>query len=274
MKADGHIHTPYCPHGSTDSFEMYAFEAIAQGFTEITFTEHAPLPPSFSDPTPDKDSGMKREDVEHYIRDILSIKEKFKEKLTIHLGFEVDYIEGFEEETTQFLNEYGKYIDDSILSVHFLKKDDNYYCLDFSEAEFGRMVSIFGSVEQIYDTYYNTVYSSIKAELGAYKPRRIGHITLARKFQKLFPCNNRYETQIDNILEAMKEAKLQLDYNGAGAIKEFCQEPYPPDWVIKKAIEKEIPLIYGSDAHAAKGIGQGFQSLYSSKYLARPSSFM
>ena len=30
MKKDGHIHTPFCPHGSTDSFEQYIEKAIEQ----------------------------------------------------------------------------------------------------------------------------------------------------------------------------------------------------------------------------------------------------
>ena len=48
MKRDGHIHTPFCPHGTTDSFETYIEKAIANNFTEITFTEHAPLPQTLS----------------------------------------------------------------------------------------------------------------------------------------------------------------------------------------------------------------------------------
>ena len=30
MKMDGHIHTPFCPHGSTDSFEGVSCPAIAE----------------------------------------------------------------------------------------------------------------------------------------------------------------------------------------------------------------------------------------------------
>ena len=44
MKRDGHIHTPFCPHGTKDSFEEYIEKALSLGFKEISFTEHAPLP--------------------------------------------------------------------------------------------------------------------------------------------------------------------------------------------------------------------------------------
>ena len=28
VKRDGHIHSPYCPHGTKDSFEMYVEKAL------------------------------------------------------------------------------------------------------------------------------------------------------------------------------------------------------------------------------------------------------
>lgn len=52
MKKDGHIHTPYCPHGTLDPIHLYIEKAIQNGFREISFTEHAPLPSNFIDPTP------------------------------------------------------------------------------------------------------------------------------------------------------------------------------------------------------------------------------
>lgn len=45
---------------------------------------------------------------------------------------EVDFIEGFEYEIIDFLNEYGFYFDDSIFFVYFLKYEEGYDCLDFS----------------------------------------------------------------------------------------------------------------------------------------------
>ena len=41
---DGHIHSPYCPHGTKDSFEKYIEKALEEGLEEISFTEHLPLP--------------------------------------------------------------------------------------------------------------------------------------------------------------------------------------------------------------------------------------
>jgi len=46
---DGHIHSPYCPHGTKDSFELYVERALKLGLKEMTFTEHMPLQGNFMD---------------------------------------------------------------------------------------------------------------------------------------------------------------------------------------------------------------------------------
>lgn len=257
MVKDGHIHTHFCPHGTKDSLEGYVDRALYLGFKEISFTEHAPLPKGFIDPTPDQDSSMKLNELELYFEEIARAKAIYGSRIKINSGLEVDYIEGFEEETKGFLNEYGKYLDDSILSVHFLKHGNTYNCLDYSPEVFGNMAERFGSVNALYEAYFNTLLKSITSELGPFKPKRIGHMTLVKKFQKKFPAQRDYTEQILEVLQAIKIKGYELDYNGAGLSKPLCREPYPPDWIVEEAIKKGIPLVYGSDSHQIKDLGQG-----------------
>ncbi|MBM7701197.1 histidinol-phosphatase HisJ [Metabacillus iocasae] len=262
MKADKHLHTPFCPHGSADTFEQYINQALSLGFNEISFTEHAPLPEGFIDPTPLKDSAMSRSHMEQYISQLEHLKKSYANDIKIHIGLEVDYIINFEKQTTILLEEYGPYLDDSILSVHFLTQGDQYYCLDYSDDEFARIIHLFSGVEHVYEAYYQTVLKSIQAELGKHKPNRIGHVTLVHKFQKRFPCKKNFKGTITTILDEIKRRQLQLDYNAAGLYKPFCQEAYPPSWIVKEAQKKKIPLVYGSDAHCSKDLGQGYTSLF------------
>ncbi|WP_409251648.1 histidinol-phosphatase HisJ [Bacillus sp. SCS-153A] len=257
MKIDGHIHTPYCPHGTKDTFHDYINRALELGYDEITFTEHAPLPEGFKDPVPDNDSGMKREYLESYLKDLTDLKKEYRGKITIKTGLEIDYIEGYEEETTQFLDTIGPHLDDSLLSVHFLLKEGTYDCLDYSKENFGRMIEFYGSVDRIHQAYYSTVLKSIKADLGNYKPKRIGHITLADKFKKNFPPSSSFSQEINSILDEIANRKMELDYNGAGFFKKGCGVSYPPPEIVKQALEMGIPLVYGSDAHQAKDLNQG-----------------
>lgn len=257
-KQDGHVHTPFCPHGTNDKLEAYIEQAISKDFTSLTFTEHAPLPLGFRDPTPSEDSAMKIEDMEAYIDELQTLKEKYRHRITINIGLEVDYIKEYETETTKFLNQYGKFIDDSILSVHFLKLDETYFCMDFDEKTFGLMIDIAGSLENLHHVYYQEVLHSIQSNLGIYKPKRIGHITLVNKFQKMYPPRFSTEKAVLNVLQAIKEQELEIDYNVAGLRKEFCGETYPDEWIAKMALKQKIPLIYGSDAHSARDVGKNY----------------
>lgn len=258
---DGHVHSKYCPHGSKDVFQAYIEQAIQLGITEISFTEHAPLPVGFTDPTPLQDSAMKIEDLPQYLEEIEGLRERYKGKIKIHAGLEVDFIEGFEAETTQFLNKYGPYLSDSILSVHFLKDGKEYDCLDYSPEVFGDMITRYGGVDKVYEAYYRTLLLSIRADLGTYKPKRIGHMTLVNKFQKKYPCPDSFNKEILEILKEVKERNYELDYNGAGTAKPLCREPYPPTHVASQAMQLQIPMVYGSDAHQAKELLQGYEQL-------------
>lgn len=265
MQKDGHVHTPFCPHGTKDKFEEYVDKAILFGFEEISFTEHAPLPEGFIDSTPAQDSGMKREELDDYFGVIQKLKAKYKDKIIINCGLEVDYIEGFERETAAFLNQIGDKLDDAILSVHFLKHRDSYDCLDYSPEFFGNMIETYGSIQGIYQNYFRTLLKSVRADLGVFKPRRIGHITLVRKFHRKFSTNYDYTTEITEILKEIKNQGYELDYNGAGINKPLCRETYPPPWIAKEATLLGIPLVYGSDAHQVKELKQGYNDLIIAK---------
>ncbi|WP_243386038.1 histidinol-phosphatase HisJ [Bacillus kexueae] len=254
-KRDGHIHSPFCPHGSNDSLVDYIEQAISKGFTSITFTEHAPLPHNFIDPTPLKDSAMPISMLETYFKELSELKKMYAHKIKIQIGLEVDYIEGYENETKKFLDTYGPNLDDSILSVHFLKSEDKYFCLDFSPKMFEDLIVHVGSLDAVYHLYYETILKAITTNLGKYKPKRLGHLTLINKFQRLFPQPASYEVPYNTIFQAIKRNHIELDVNVAGLRKENCKETYPPISIIEMAKKENIPLVYGSDAHTGKDVG-------------------
>lgn len=259
---DRHIHTKFCPHGSGDTLTQYVEVALEKKLTHITFTEHAPLPVNFIDPVPTKDSAMTWQNVEKYINEVIRIKKQFKNQISISCGFEVDYIEGFEKEIQSFLDTYGLYIEDSILSVHFLRlKTTDYMAIDYSSEYFKKLVSEFGSLENVYDNYIQTLQKSVDCELGIYKPKRIGHITLASKFQIDFPLTFSYGDKYKKLLATMKEKGYSLDFNSSGLRKELCLETYPSSHVLQQAIDYGIPLQFGSDAHVARDVGAYFDIL-------------
>lgn len=255
---DGHMHSHYCPHGTKDSFQMYIERALDVGLDEITFTEHMPLPGIFMDEKLLKECSPNEEEILLYLKEATKIKEEYKDKIKINVGLEVDYVEGYEEKIKKMLDNYGEYLDEGILSVHFLRLDDVYHCLDMSVDEFGIIAKILGGVEKVYDKYFETLIKSINADLGSYKPKRIGHPTLVRIFNEKYPMDYKNEALIDKVIKNIKENGYEIDFNTAGLRKQYCKETYPSGVFLDKAIKNNIKMVKGSDAHSAKDVGKVF----------------
>lgn len=255
-KRDGHVHSHYCPHGSKDAFEMYLDNAIKKGIEEITFTEHMPMPEGVIEEFA-KSCSPNIENIEKYFEEIKHLKEEYKDKIKVNCGLEVDFIEGYEEFTRNLLNEYGQKLDDSILSVHFCKYKNKYYPIDCIEY-FEELLQEVNSIEAIYDMYYDTLLKAIKSDLGKYKPRRIGHPTLIRIFNKKYPLEYKNTEKFNELIMEIKNRGYELDCNTAGLRKQLCGEVYPSGEFYDLAIENNINLVYGSDSHVAKDVGYEF----------------
>lgn len=253
---DGHVHSPYCLHGSKDSFQTYIEKAIASGIEEISFTEHFPLPNGFEDPVKEKDSSMDLESLEKYINELKIIKTFYAGVIKINIGVEIDYIEGYEEEIKDLLNKYGKFFEDSILSVHMVKYEDEYYCIDYSRENFAELVELLGSVEKVYDLYYKTLKKAINSDLGVYKPKRIGHINLVRKYNKIFPYDYSKNEILEEIVKLIKDKNYEVDYNISGLYKEDCGEEYISGYLYNLIKKYHVPMVFGSDSHSCETLGE------------------
>ncbi len=260
-RRDGHTHTEICPHGSREPTERFIQRAIELGFETYSLTEHPPLPEGFEDPAPDKSCSMKPEELEPYLEMARRLKLKYADQIDIRVGLEVDYIPGFELDTSHLLSQVGPDLDDALLSVHFLKSEGGWRCVDYSAEDFANgLVSVYGSVEAVHKAYWSMVKQAVLKDLGPYKPTRISHLSLCHKFQLKHPLKNpqQFRVEILEILDLIRSKSLELDLNAAGLFKPDCQEIYPAPWIIEEALKRGIPLIYGSDTHSVKGVGQGF----------------
>lgn len=109
LKRNYHTHTSRCGHAvGTD--EEYVLEAIAAGVKVLGFSDHA----AYREPFPTE--RMDIEQVEDYCRSVLSLKEKYRDRIEILLGMEVECYQS-EWET---LAAYRKKMDYCILGQHQL----------------------------------------------------------------------------------------------------------------------------------------------------------
>ncbi len=268
MKRDGHTHTEYCPHGTVEDVELLIQKALQLGFKEYSITEHAPLPKEIlqeagGDLAVFTTGGMALNDVNHYFKRMDHLRAKYRAEIRLHIGFEVDFFEHYIAWTTDFLNEYGSRTDDSILSVHFLPGTDGLRGIDYSPRDYQEgIVAHAGSFQNAQVRYYQMILQSLTTDLGPYKPKRLGHLSLCQKFQHFFSEDNHFSEEaralVTEILVKMKENTYELDLNTAGLYKEFCQEYYPPKWLLAQAKNLKIPLVYGSDSHDLQDVGRSY----------------
>lgn len=272
MKKDGHTHTEYCPHGKVKDMEELIQRAIQLGFTDYSITEHAPLPPQILQQHAAGDrevwdtASMALHDVEHYLQKCAALRKKYASDIQIHIGFELDFFEEEQAWTTDFLNEYGPQLDDGVLSVHFLAGRGGLWGIDYSFEEYKTgIVDYHGSFQKAQEEYYRMLLQSVRADLGSYKPKRLGHITLCQKFEKDFAeeisLSNQSLLQVQELYLLAKQQQYELDLNTAGFDKAAYQKSYPPIGMIKQAIALGIPLVFGSDTHALEEVGRHYEQV-------------
>lgn len=268
MKWDGHTHTQYCLHGSKEPTELFIERAIELGFDTYTVSEHPPLPASFLSrcpypPSSFQDVAMNEDLLESYFRDMVHLKRKYRDRIRVLVGLEVDHLPGDEQWTRSLLTEYGSHLDDALLSVHHLEGAGGVRGVDMwaQDVEVG-LVRHYGGYAEFQRAYYAEVKRALLCGLGPHKPRRIGHLTLCNKFQHCFAESGRPSASlwrlIGEVLDMVKDMGYALDANMAGLFKEHCREPYPSPEVFAAARRMGIPFVYGSDAHAVADVGRGY----------------
>ncbi|WP_214826441.1 histidinol-phosphatase HisJ [Exiguobacterium algae] len=262
---DGHVHTPFCPHGTNDPLESYIHQAIAKGLKTITFTEHAPLPESFVDPTPDQDSAMSIDMLPEYFDTLRHLKETYQNEIEIRSGLEIDYLPGLENETISLLEPFAPMIDEAILSQHFLYIDQTYMPVDFSAELFERLVEKLGSFEEVLRMYYSSLESGLDFPWERLHIKRIGHLDLPIKYQRNYEWSRSDVTETQSkLLQAISNRGFGLDFNTAGLRKPDCGAAYIEEFV-KEALSFHIPLTLGSDAHLAQDVGADFDTIQQKK---------
>jgi len=228
MIVDLHNHTPLCNHAQ-GSIDEYINAAIKKGSKIFGFSDHAPM--NF-----DPKYRMSFSDMKKYEEDILNAKQKYADKITILLGYEVDYLKGHMD--ARVLNAEVDYL---IGSVHFIDE------WGFDNPEFiGRYEN--EDINEIWQKYFNAIEEMAKSKLFDI----VGHLDLIKVF-KFMPTKDIKEMAKD-ALRAIKNADMVLEINAAGYRKPVG-EAYPSKELLQEAYRLGIPVTFSSDAHKPEQVG-------------------
>lgn len=247
-----HTHNHYC-----DGFmqpEDYVKQAIGLGFDVLGFTSHAPLP-FYNTYT------LKEERLQEYCDEIRDLKERYKDKIQIYLGLEIDYIPGVMGTDSPKYKELG--LDYAIGSVHIIKnpRTDEHIGVDESKERFEELLNdVFeGDIKKLVDHYYSLVRSMLKE----HKPDIIGHFDLLKKFNKDGTYFNEdeewYREEILKTLKAVADSGAVLEINTGAISRGYLDTFYPSLWILKECRELNIPIVLNSDAHRPGDLNTYFE---------------
>ncbi|MEA3455200.1 MAG: histidinol-phosphatase [Campylobacterota bacterium] len=231
MRIDLHNHTTRCNHAEGTVGE-YIQRAIELEIDIYGFTEHAPM--DF-----DQYYRLSFDEMDAYTSEILTAREKYRDQIKILLGYEVDYLPGYMD--ARVLNAEVDYL---IGSVHFLDK------WGFDNPEFiGRYKD--RDIDEIWQAYFDA--AEAMAKTGHFDIA--GHFDLMKVF-KYMPTKD-MRLLAGKALIAIKKSNMVLEINTAG-LRKPVKEIYPSALLLEEAYSLDIPITFGSDAHAVDQVGFGY----------------
>jgi len=228
MLIDLHNHTPLCNHAE-GSIEEFVQAALLQKIDVFGFSDHAPM--GF-----DEDYRMSFSQMADYERDVLHVKEKYQDQIKILLAYEVDFLQGYIDERVLQRN-----VDYFIGSVHYLGS------WGFDNPEFiGEYRT--QNIDEVWERYFAAITDMAKSGLFDI----VGHLDLIKVFNYLPKKDVRMIAK--EAIKAIKKANMAIELNAAG-FRKPVGEQYPSHPLLELIAEHDIPITFGSDAHAIDHIG-------------------
>jgi histidinol-phosphatase (PHP family) len=246
--ADYHMHTPLCQHAAGEPVE-YAARAVELGLGEIGFSDHSPM---------DRDDfdnwRMRFSQLDDYVGKVRLAQAKFP-NLKIKLALEVDYLPGCEPWIRQLAARHPW--DYFIGSVHYVSES---WDLDNPQklSEWRKR-----DPYEVWTAYFERLTLAAESQLFDI----IGHADLCKKFcfVPTQDCSDLYE----KFLRAAAANDVAIEINTSGLRKD-CKEMYPSPRIAQLAFDLNVPLTFGSDAHAPEEVGMNFKEAIE---LARKSGY-
>lgn len=223
MKFNLHTHTTRCGHAKGKD-EEYVLKAIEAGYDMIGFSDHAPyiFPDGYK-------SGMRMqvEETADYVQSIRSLQEKYKDKIDIKLGFELEWYPNLIEKNLEFLKSFD--YDYLILGQHHTDNENDDYCI-YVGAETKSV--------PVLDKYISQLLLGAKSGEFTY----VCHPDVVN----FIGDKEIYKKKMTYMCKELKKLNIPLEINFYGY---YTNRHYPNEtfWSIVKEVGN--PVVIGLDAH-------------------------
>jgi histidinol-phosphatase (PHP family) len=236
-----HTHCSRCD--GKDSAEDVIIQALAKGIDSIGFSSHSPM---FYAP----EHGMAEENVAKYVAEIRALQEKYKDRIAIFCGLELDLFSGTDLSPFDYV----------IGSVHYLKRNGEYIGFDRNLQTVQALIDThFGGNGMLYaKTYYETL-----AELPACgRIDIVGHFDLITKHAdtvKLFDEDSKlYRSYALEAVDALIGKIPFFEINTGAIARGYRKTPYPSAFLLKEIKRRGGSIVISSDCHDKNYLLQSF----------------
>lgn len=237
---DLHTHHDRCGH-AIGKLETYIHSAIDKGLHYIGISDHSPLFFHKED-HPRPYYAMAKSEFASYVKEVLHVKEKYKNKIHILLGVESDF---YPQHISLYKQEYKKYPFDYIIgSVHYVNKKSI-----FDKSRWVSLTTDQKKKEK--EDYYKLIQDSAKS--GVFQI--LGHIDAMKGYYPEFSTIN--TPIIDETLKIISRANIAIEVNTSGKTKDVGGW-YPSNEILERALHYGVDITYGSDAHHPNRIGDDY----------------
>lgn len=243
MKFDLHTHHDRCGHAE-GTIRDYIEAAISEGLQVIGISDHSPY---FADKLDQPHPGiaMAKSEFPNYVREVLELKEKYKDRIEVLLGVESDF---FPEHAALYRQAYENYPFDYVIgSVHQVGGVSIFNRKRWKNLNREQQIAV-------KDTYHDLIEQSAKS--GMFDV--LGHIDAMKGYYPEFSSIPTHS--LERVLKVIGECGVAIEVNTSGKTKDVGGW-YPSDDILEKALHYGIDISFGSDAHKPSRVGDEFEQV-------------
>lgn len=254
---DWHTHNLLCRH-AIGNIEDYIIKAIELDLNIIGISDHFPYDFLKNiERIPYREYAITVNEIESYLSTAERLREKYKDKISVRISFEIDYFENQEAALNTHLKKIKDRLDYILGSLHILDFHDGKGAWGFDDTRFLKDYEYYGA-DMVYLQYYKTEQKMLKSK--DFDLDIVSHFDLPKKFNHIPKNKEDVSNEIIKTLELIKNRDLVMEINTGGLRKEV-KEQYPSEEIIRHMYNLDIPILLGSDAHHPNELVWEFNSI-------------
>ena len=242
VKSNFHTHSVFCD--GKDTPEEMVQKALSLGFRALGFSGH-----SYPDFDP---CGMTPESEDNYRAEIARLKAVYAGEIEIYCGVEQDYFSGRRAEGYDY----------AIGSVHYIQKDGETLCVDWSGKRTEDILRrCYGGDPYAFAEDYFALVGRVRDVTGC---DVIGHFDLIKKFDEdgtvFDESHPRYRAAVMGALDTLCPSRPIFEINTGAMAGGYRKTPYPSLWILKELRARGCPIMINTDCHNREKLDFGVET--------------